>query len=492
MKVIEWPLAKFREYPNNPRINDHAVDQIAAMIKEFGFRVPMIVKSDGLIVDGHLRLKAARKLGLAKIPVILADDLTDQQVKALRLAVNQAAQLADWDDALLKLEIGELKLANFDIKVLAFPAMKLTDLPAAADPDATPEPPKKPVTRAGDVWVLGQHRVIAGDCTDPATWKALFGTQRANMVFSDPPYGVSYKGRSGNFEVIEGDDKRRDELYKMLTMSLREMVRVTADDGAFYIWHATSSREDFSQAMKAAGLIEQQYLIWVKPSIVLGHSDYRWQHEPVFYSSKAGHKPAFYGERSESTTWFVQQATPSEIAVSVGNGILLLNGKGGTLYVQAKAPKNKKLRQVRLLEKASALLNTGDQANSSVWEVSRDGRHQHPTQKPVELARRAIENSSKPGQIVADGYLGSGSTLIGAEMTGRRCFGCEIDAEWVDVTIERWQAFSKQEATLEEGGRTFAQERANRLKQAAGTRKAPAARRGPPAAASAAVPVSGG
>ena len=489
--VERWPLERIHEYSDNARIHsEEQIRQIAASMERFGVASPVLVDEDGVLIYGHGRRRAAELIGFDELPVCVARGWTEDEKKAYRLLDNTVPLNADWDRALLRGELTELKLSGFDLKLIGFSTSSLNSLlasPAAKDPDAIPEPPKKPVAKRGDLWLLGGHRLLVGDATDPDSWKRLFGTQRAAMVWTDPPYGVSYQG--GKFEVIKGDDKRRDDLYTMLAASLRWALNATKDGAALYIWHASATREDFAQAMKAAGIAESQYLIWVKPSIVLGRADYQWQHEPCFYASRAGQTPAFHGERSESTTWYVQAVTkPGEVAVSIGNGILLLNGAGAALFIQSKAPKNKKLRQVRLVDGAKALLGA-DQPNTTVWEVSRDGQHQHPTQKPVELARRAIENSSKAGEIVADAYLGSGTTLMGAEITGRRCFGLEIDPIYADVIIERWQAFSKQEATLEEGGKTFAQERANRLKQAAGTKKAPAARRGPPAAASAAAPV---
>jgi hypothetical protein len=206
---------------------------------------PVLVDEDGVLIYGHGRRRAAELLGYPELPVCVAKGWTEQEKKAYRIADNSSHDNSSFDLPVLKLEMAALK--GFDFKALGFPEIKLTKIPAAADPDATPEPPKRATARAGDVWALGTHRVVAGDCTDAATWKMLFGTQRAAMVFTDPPYGVSYKGRSGNFEVIEGDDKRRDELYKMLTMSLREMAGVASSEAAFYIWHATSSREDFSR-----------------------------------------------------------------------------------------------------------------------------------------------------------------------------------------------------------------------------------------------------
>jgi DNA modification methylase len=471
--VERWALSRIKEYPENARIHsDEQVRQIADSMVAFGVTNPVLVDEHGVLIYGHGRRRAAELIGFDELPVCVARGWTDDEKRAYRLADNFAPLNADWDRGLLRTELTQLKIAGFDLRLTAAPAATITGLlasPPGADPDVVPTPPKKPTTRRGDLWVLGNHRLLVDDAVSPDAWKRLFGQARAAMVWTDPPYGVSYQAASGKFATILGDDKRRDELYKMLTASLREAVKITKPNGALYIWHASSTREDFAQAMKAAGIAEQQYLIWVKPSIVLGRADYQWQHEPCFYACRAGQSPAFYGERSESTTWYVQGvASTGEVAVSVGTGILLLNGAGAALYIQAKAPKNKRLRQVRLVDGVKAQLSSSDQPNTTVWEVSRDGQHAHPTQKPVELARRAIENSSKPGEIIADAFLESGTALIGAELTGRHCYGLEIDEKYADVIIERWQAFSKQEATLD--GVPFTQVAKDRAKPPPKTR----------------------
>lgn len=412
-------------------------------MRDDGVTMPILVDEAGVIIAGHGRRLAAAKNGFEEYPVVIARGWTEERKRAVRLKDNAVALLSGWDHDLIRTELSGLQLVGYDVKLLGFSEASLrqwgagASAPGAADPELVPEPPKKPVVRLGDVWQVGQHRVACGDSTAPETWKALLGRERASMVFTDPPYGVSYE--SANFDVIRGDDKRRDDLYKMLVKSLREMTQYAADKAAIYIWHASSTREDFAQAMKAVGLVERQYLMWVKPALVLGRADYHWQHEPCFYASKSDHAPAFYGDRAESTVWHAQLARGNDTAVSIGSGIVLLDGIGGTIFIQARAPKTKRIRQVRITDKSHVLLTGTEQLQSTVWQVSKDGTdYEHPTQKPVELARRAIENSSRPGEIVIDGFLGSGTTLIGAEMTGRRCFGMELDPIYAEVVIRRW------------------------------------------------------
>ncbi len=455
-----WKLEDIKPYPNNPRTHPKAqIDLLADLLLKYGPDQPIVVDDEGIILKGHGRRLAAHQAEMEDFPVVQRMGLSEQDKSAMRIVDNQVSLLSGWDQALISAEIGGLKLGGYDIKLLGFSEAGLrgfgivTGAAENKNPDHIPDAPKRSVVRAGDLWELGGHRLICGDSTKPETWKRLCTGDKASLVFTDPPYGVSYQG--GEFEVIEGDDKRRDALYKMLLHSIREMTKAATETAAFYIWHASSTREDFAQAMKAAGLAESQYLLWVKPGVVLGHNDYLWQHEPCFYAAKAGHKAAFYGNRSDSTVWHVQMVAAKDTAATIGNGILILDGEGSSLYLQSKPPKSKKLRQVRITKGANVYLSGSDRQDGTVWEVARDSGYEHPTQKPVELARRAIENSSKPGEIVIDGFMGSGTTLIGAEMTGRRCYGAEMDPVYAEVIIRRWERFSGQKATLD--GQTIEQ-----------------------------------
>lgn len=458
-------LAEIHPYPDNARTHpQEQIDLLAKLLAKHGFDQPIVVDEDSIILKGHGRRLAALKAGFLEVPVVVRDGLSETDKRAMRLQDNQLALLSDWDPQLVRKEAAALKAAGFDMPLLGFADRQLTGwgigetAAEVKDPDQVPPEPKRPIVKVGDIWILGQHRLAVGDATNATTWKTLFGHERAAMVFTDPPYGVSYAARSGKFDVIKGDEKRRDDLYLMLSQSFRRMAAFTVDNGALYIWHASSTREDFAQAMKAVGITERQYLIWVKPAIVLGHSDYRWQHEPCFYAANGDQAPPFYGPRSESTIWHVQISRAKETQTTIGTGVVLLDGQGGELYLQARPPKHKKAREIRLARGHSLYLS-GSERDGTIWEVRRDGAHQHPTQKPVELARRAIENSSQPGEIVADGFLGSGTTLIGAEMTGRRCYGIELDPVYAEVIIKRWEAFAGAAAVLESDGQTFAETR---------------------------------
>jgi DNA modification methylase len=452
-EVALWPLEQIHPYPHNARVHsDVQVRQLAESMLRWGVTAPVLVDEDGVLLYGHGRRRAALLLvaeghaQFAMLPVSVARGWPEDDKRAYRLADNQLGLLAEWDGTLLSGELSWLKLAHYDLPLIGFDQTQLAKhLPAEPldDPDADAgEPPAEPVTQPGDLWQLGAHRVLCGDATDASAWARLFGELRAAMVFTDPPYGVSYKSKK--YGGILGDKTGGDEVFAMAVKALRCMASFTVPAAAFYIWHASTTHEDFAQAMKAAGLIERQHIIWIKPGITLGHSDYNWGHETCFYASKEG-RPAFYGDRTGTTVWHVSFGDARERAVTIGSGLALLDGSGGTLFVQAQAPKSKKLRQLRLPDAGTVAL-VGNDRGGAVWEVRRDAGYLHPTQKPVELARRAIENSSRAGEIVADGFLGAGTTVIAAELTGRRCYGLELSPGYCDVIVRRWEKVTGKQA----------------------------------------------
>ncbi len=305
-KVAMWPLADIKPYPNNPRTHPAAqIEQLARAMREDGVTMPILVDEKGVIIAGHGRKLAALANKFKEYPVVIARGWSEERKRASRLRDNQMGLLSGWDNKLITAEIGQLKLAGYNLQLLGFPEAQLRQWEggtlALKDPDETPPPPKTPTVKLGEVWALGDHRVMCGDATDTEHWHRLLGPERASLVFTDPPYGVSYQG--DKFEIIQGDKKRRDDLYKMLVRSFREMIRYANDKAAFYIWHSSSTSDDFAAAMKATGLTERQRLMWVKPAAVLSGADYQQQHEPCFYAAKEAQSPAFYGQRAESTVW---------------------------------------------------------------------------------------------------------------------------------------------------------------------------------------------
>lgn len=394
-----WPIERLTEYARNPRKNDHAVDKIAAAIKEFGFRVPVVAKSDGLVVDGHLRLKAAKKLGMAEVPVILADDMTEAQIKAFRISVNRMAEFAEWDNDLLALEFAELTDIGFDLDLTGFTADEIDALTPVqveeglTDEDAVPDVPADPVTRFGDVWVLGSHRLMCGDSTSIDAFDSLMAGQHADMIFTDPPYGMSYDGGRGKkqFGMIKNDDAQGADLIALVRDALATAKASCKEGASAYVCFPWRTYAEFENAMQSCGMDINSCIVWDKKSVGLGHQDYRPQHEFIFYS------------------------------------------KGGKFY--------------------------GDRAQSDVWYMSRGntGAYVHPTQKPVELVEKAINNSSKKGDLVVDCFGGSGSTLIACEKIGRHARLMELDPKYCDVIVKRWQDFTGKIATHAETGEPFAE-----------------------------------
>lgn len=379
-------------------------------------------------------------------------DWSPEQEKAAMIAANAAG--GDFDDDKLRGLVLELDQAGFEMDLLNLVSLdqilkEASDEAGGKDDDDAPAAPRKAVAKRGEVWVLGDHRVMCGDSTSRTDMQKLMGHEAASLVFTDPPYGVSYEARSGDHDVIAGDHKRDDELHGLVAGALKQAAHFTKDDAAFYVWHASSTRREFEDALRDAGLVERQYLIWVKNSIVLGHSDYRWAHEPCFYASKQGCKAAWHGDRAQPTVWRVTLRKREGLATTLGQAILLTDGRGGQVALVPKLPKGKKARTTRLQDNQTIRIETASNG-SDILEFGRDQEHYvHPTQKPVALAHTAITNSTKPGEIVLDSFGGSGSTLIACEATGRRARIAELDPKYVDTIVKRWCELTGREAKRE-------------------------------------------
>lgn len=461
LPVEEWPLEKIVPYERNARdCPESAVSKVAASIREFGWRQPIVVDEAGVIVAGHTRLLAARRLGLASAPVHVVTGLSPEKVRALRLADNRTRDETTWNEELLAEELrelggAELAAAGFDLDEIANLLAPGTPEPEPGD-DVEPEV-AIPVTQPGDLWLLGEHRVKCGDATDPDDVAQACDGQTAACVFTDPPYGISYEAISGKHDALAGDELRSDDLVRsLLEPALRLAAQHTTDAAAFYIWHAFATQEEFAFAARAAGLDPRQVIIWVKPRALLAWADYHWQHEPCLYASKAGEAIAYYGDRRESTVWKVTAGERDGIATIIEPGVVLTDSHGRKLYCSTNPPK-RRLREIRLPDGATAQLYEESQAGD-VWHVGWDtNTPDHPTQKPIGLAVRALANSTLPGELVLDPFLGSGSTLLGAEAAGRIAAGTELDPHYVDVTVRRWQDATGAQATRESDGATFDQ-----------------------------------
>lgn len=435
--------------PKNPNTHPKAqIELLAKIIKAQGWRQPITISTrSGLIVKGHGRLQAALLLRSDQVPVDFQNYATEAEEIADLTADNRLAELAEMSTPMLADLLADFDTGEMPMDLTGYTEQDLESIIEAItgaddaepnDQDDEHEQLLPPMSKPGDLWLLGPHRLICGDATDEATIERLMNGEVAAMVHTDPPYGVSYETQSGAFSMILNDDKTHDDLfYKLLLPAFNLYRKHTIEKAAFYIWHASSTRRDFEDAMTAAGLIENQYIIWAKNGIALGRADYQWAHEPCFYASRAGVSPNFYGDRAQHTVWRVTTRKDGTMMTVLGGGIVLTDGQGGKLCITDKPPKGKKMRYVRMEEGKPIDLYQEDRMQT-VWEVARETGTLHPTQKPVELPMRAIENSSQPGEIVLDFFGGSGSTLLAAELTGRVCFTTELDPAYCDVIVSRY------------------------------------------------------
>jgi DNA modification methylase len=299
MNIVMKKTTDLIEYENNPRNNESAVDAVYNSIKEFGFKVPIVITSDNVIIAGHTRLKASIKLGLDKVPCIIADDLTEDQIKAYRLVDNKTAEFATWD-----LEKLEEELLNIDMSLLDFGFEDFDgDIPDnAIDDDFDPldELPEEPVSQRGDIFVLGKHRVMCGDSTIESDVKKLVNNEVIDMVFTDPPYNVDYEGTAGK---IQNDKMDNNSFYEFLFKAFSNMSESIKKGGSIYVCHADTEGINFRNAFTNAGFKQASTLIWVKNSLVLGRQDYHWRHEPILYGWKEGAAHYFIDDRTQDTIW---------------------------------------------------------------------------------------------------------------------------------------------------------------------------------------------
>ena len=430
VQIQLWPIDRFVPYIRHLRRNAAAVDRMCASIREFGFKVPCLVRGDGEVVDGDLRLKAARKLGLTEVPVILCDEWTLTQVKAFRLLVNRSAVWADWDKELLAVEFQELSEAYSDLSLTGFDPREIDDLLLLPNEDqrenAAPPLPSNPVSRPGDLWLCGRppHRILCADATSPDAVAHLLGKHKPILMVTDPPYGIELDSEWRDRAGLNGCGpaqpsylKRRTEGHTETTISgdtradWSDAFALLPSLQIAYVWHASVFTAEVLAGLLRIGFLYPQQIIWNKGRPVLTRTHYWYQHEPCWYV------------RKKNAPWF---------------------GKPGD--------------------------------NSTVWDSpspkfimggSDEVKFDHPTQKPIELMRRPILNHTKRKELVYDPFLGSGTTLVAAELTKRVCLGIELDAKYVDVAVTRWQTLTGKQATLEGDGRTFAEIDRKRRREAA-------------------------
>lgn len=378
MKIIEKHIRELIPYENNPRHNDEAVEIVARSIEEFGFKVPVIIDADNVIVAGHTRIKAAELLGIDKVPVLVADDLTPEQVKAFRLADNRTAEIAKWDYGKLEIELSGI--ADIDMSCLGF-ELELDNLniDSSEDEEYEVSVPAEPKSRLGDVYRLGEHTLMCGDSTLPESVGKLVGDATVDLLLTDPPYNVDYVGKTSDSLTIANDAMDDEQYMRFLVESITNAVDCMKDGASYYIFHADSGGLTVRMATNSAGLRVRQCLIWVKNSFVMGRQDYHWKHELILYGWKDGAAHYFVDDRTQST------------------------------ILEADRPQRNDV---------------------------------HPTMKPVPLIKRLVANSTKAGDSVLDLFGGSGTTLMACEEMNRKCFMMEYDPAYCDVIIDRWTKYT--------------------------------------------------
>ena len=400
-EIESWPIEKLRPYARNAKMHgDDQVAKIAASMAKFGWTVPCMVADDGELIAGHGRVLAATMLGLSEVPVIRLGHLDEAERRAYRIADNKLTEMGDWDEVVLRDEIAGLLAEDFDLTLLGITDEDLDAL--LQDPDLgdraiegeddVPETPEDPVSRPGDLWVLENHRLLCGDATFATDVERVLGTVKPLLMVTDPPYGVQYDPGWRN-KTGASATKRTGKVMNDDRADWREAWALFPGDVA-YVWHGALHATTVAESLLAAGFNVRSQIIWAKDRLVLSRGDYHWQHEPCWYAVKKTGKGHWAGDRKQTTLW-------------------------------------------------------------QISNKDQDAETVHGTQKPVECMRRPILNNSSPGQAIYEPFMGSGTTLIAAETTGRVCLGIELNPAYVDVAVQRWQQFTGQDAVLNGTDQTF-------------------------------------
>jgi site-specific DNA-methyltransferase (adenine-specific) len=398
MELIKKKVSDLIPYINNSRTHsEEQITQLISSIKEFGFTNPILIDKENSIIAGHGRLLAVKRLGHEEVPCIIISGLTKTQIKALIIADNQLALNAGWDLEKLSVEIEGLKDEDFNIDILGFNDDFIKDLlfkenQGLTDEDDVPETSEQSITKLGDIWKLGNHKLICGDSTLLNSYEKLFGENKADLLMTDPPYNVDYEGGTKDKLTILNDSKSDNDFLQFLTDAFNNCAINLKLGCSFYIFHSDWFGLEFRQSIKNTDLEMKQNLIWQKNSLVIGRQDYQWQHEPCLYGWKKGATHSWYSDRKQTTIIKFDRPTKSKL---------------------------------------------------------------HPTMKPVGLIEYLIKNSSKQEDIILDPFLGSGTTLMACEKLQRFCYGIELDPKYCDVIIKRWQQFTGKEAIHEQSGKTY-------------------------------------
>ena len=436
LQIEQWPVERLRPYEHNPRKNDHVVNKMADALRQFGFRVPLLAKSDGELIDGHLRYKASLAMGLSIVPVICVDDMDEEQIKAFRILINRSATWAEWNEDLLLQELRALKLADFDLSATGFDDRELDQMlmqisVSDKDPDDLPDVPSQPISMPGDIWILGNHRLMCGDATSSSDVRRLLDGKQLDLIWTDPPYNVDYQGKAGKIK----NDKQSPQMFEnFLDSALKIMNDSLKPGGAIYVAHSEAGDGMvFRRAFIAAQFRLASCLIWRKQTAVLSRCDYHFQHEPILYGWKRGASHRWYGNRKQKSIF--ETDLPGLREMDDGSWQFCID-----------------CRVFRIQGEALAI----EELPTSVIDIPRPAKSDlHPTMKPVALIEKMVVNSSPRGGIVGDFFGGSGSTLMACERLGRQARLMELDPRFADVIIRRWQDYSGCEATRLTDGKTF-------------------------------------
>ena len=445
---------ELKPHPRNPNI--HPKEQIQAfakIIQTLGWRQAIVVSTrSGLITKGHGKLAVARYLEAREVPVDYQAYKDEAQEWQDIIADNKIAEMSERDEVAVAAMLQELKNAGANTALTGYRDNEVDRMLAKLRGDAPEKPPEeqeaeelqaKWQVKTGQLWQCGAHRILCGDSTSPEAWRRLLEGHLAQVVHTDPPYGVDYHDAAGT--GIQGDKLEQNNLADLVRRALQLAVKHTHADAAFYVWHA--NRRDFEAALDIAGLQEKQYITWVKDSFVLGRNDYHWQTEHCFYAEKAGQKAKWCGDRTQGTVWRVKKLENDGNAIDLANGLHLTDGASASLFLRHNPPKAGKFRHLRVDAEPVVV---ADRTGTTAWQVSRDARadYLHPTQKPAQLAEIAITNSSAEGDVVVDCFGGSFSTLVACETLKRRAFVMDLEPKWCAVGIERWHRATKLQPTL--------------------------------------------
>lgn len=430
LKIENRKITELVPYEKNPRKNDHAVEAVVKAIDTYGFNVPVLIKSDGTIIDGHLRYKAALYLGLQDVPTIVADHLSENEIKAFRISVNKVAELAKWDTALLEQELMALADVDFDISTIGFSEADIDVMIggklAKENADNCPEI-KPPLVSLGELWILGEHKLFIGDSTKRDSYLQLLAGERVDLCWTDPPYNVDYSGKAGK---IENDKMSEEEFFTFLHGFYCCAHEFMKEGGPIYVAHADGHPSAaFRQMFLKAGFYYSTCLIWAKSQATIGRSDYHFKHEPILYGWKPGAAHCWYGGRKRKSVIELSREElfreeNGEVVFTLGNEEIVVSGEN--LSVRSYLP------TVMVFDKP---------LKSEL----------HPTMKPVALVEHCVINSSKKHEVVLDCFGGSGTTLIACENMGRKARLIEMDPKFADVIIRRWQEYTGKDARLQSG-----------------------------------------